>query len=352
MGVQNTASQDEITRAHRKKSKSLHPDKAKQSFIASRATATPKAKPGQQKKPGVYVNRSPSDKEVRDATKQASERYARLGVVTSVLKGPGRERYDYFLSNGFPRWRGTGYYYARFRPGLGSVLFGLFVFGGGLVHYLILYGNWRRQKEFVDRCVKHARRTAWGSESRISGIPDIDRTPAPVAATTNNEGLPAMNRRQKRMMGREEKKEGKKPKALRRSGISTPTEPDDGPSPQGEKRRVQAENGKVLIVDTIGNVFLEEEDEDGMKSECLLDPEDIIQPTFRQTVLVRLPVWVYISIKACLSGRLSTAAEDEDDKDDGPSSADDNGEAVTNGNPQPTTNGTARKRGKRNGKAS
>ena len=27
-------------------------------------------------------------------------------------------RYDFFYKNGVPRWRGTGYYYSRFRPGL------------------------------------------------------------------------------------------------------------------------------------------------------------------------------------------------------------------------------------------
>ena len=352
LGVKNTASQDEITRAHRKRSKSLHPDKAKQSFVASRAAATPKVKLGQQKKRGVNVNRTPTDKEIRDATKHASERYARLGVVASVLKGSGRQRYDHFLSNGFPRWRGSGYYYARFRPGLGSVLIGLFVFGGGLVHYVVLYGSWRRQRDFVDRYVKHARRAAWGSASRISGVPGTDGTPAPVAAPTSNEGMPAMNRRQKRMMEKEEKKEGRKTKVPRRSGIITPTEPDDGLSPQGEKRKVQAENGKVLIVDTVGNVFLEEEDEGGIRSEYLLDPDRITRPTYRHTVLFRLPVWIYTSIKVRLAGRPSAATAGEDGKDDGLSSADENGEAIANGLTQQMANGNGRKRGKRNGKAS
>ena len=27
--------------------------------------------------------------------------------------------YDFFYKNGVPVWRGTGYYYSRFRPGLG-----------------------------------------------------------------------------------------------------------------------------------------------------------------------------------------------------------------------------------------
>ena len=28
-------------------------------------------------------------------------------------------RYDFFYKNGVPKWRGTGYYYSRFRPGIG-----------------------------------------------------------------------------------------------------------------------------------------------------------------------------------------------------------------------------------------
>jgi DnaJ family protein C protein 1 len=48
------------------------------------------------------------------------ERFARLGVVATILrKKEGRKRYDFFYKNGVPKWRGTGYYYQRFRPGLG-----------------------------------------------------------------------------------------------------------------------------------------------------------------------------------------------------------------------------------------
>jgi hypothetical protein len=31
-------------------------------------------------------------------------------------------RYDFFYKNGVPKWRGTDYYYSRFRPGLGVSL--------------------------------------------------------------------------------------------------------------------------------------------------------------------------------------------------------------------------------------
>jgi hypothetical protein len=68
--------------------------------------------------------------------KDIHERFARLGVIATILKDTeGRKRYvnfvrvpnvyltahryDFFYKNGVPKWRGSGYYYARFRPGLG-----------------------------------------------------------------------------------------------------------------------------------------------------------------------------------------------------------------------------------------
>jgi hypothetical protein len=60
-------------------------------------------------------------------------------------------------------------------------------------------------------------------------------------------------------------------KSVRAAGISAPVEAAITSGPQGAKKRIVAENGKVLIVDSVGNVFLEEETEDGMKGEFLLD---------------------------------------------------------------------------------
>jgi DnaJ family protein C protein 1 len=52
--------------------------------------------------------------------KNIEERFARLGVIGTILRNPeSRKRYDFFYKNGVPKWRGTGYYYARFRPGVG-----------------------------------------------------------------------------------------------------------------------------------------------------------------------------------------------------------------------------------------
>lgn len=312
LGVKASATQDEIVKAYRKKSRIIHPDKAKQSLIASKAKATSKPILGlKSKKPGVHVNKAPTESEIHTAVRRASERYARLGVVAEILKGSGRERYDFFLGSGFPKWRGTGYYYARFRPGLGSVLVGLFAFGGGLVHYAAMYVSWQRQRDYAERIIRDAKRSAWGDDSGIRGVPGLDgammgTTVSTPASLAQENGAAVLNRRQKRMQERENKKEKDKKtsKAVRRSGTSTPipleSEPEQGP--QGVKKKVQAANGKVLIVDSVGNIYVEEEGENGARVELLLDPEDIPKPTFRQTVLFRLPVWTYHKIRSRLAG--------------------------------------------------
>ena len=357
VGVKASASQEEIVKAYRKKSKIIHPDKAKQSLVASKAKATSKPILGlKNKKPGVHVNRAPTESEIQAAVKKASERYARLGSVAEILKGPGRERYDFFLSSGFPKWRGTGYYYARFRPGLGSVLIGLFTFGGGLVHYAAMYVSWQRQRDYAERVIREARRSAWGDDSGIRGIPGIGgsmtaMTASSTASSAPENGAAVLNRRQKRMQEKENKKEKDKRlnKGTRRSGTSTPT-PLDSESeqgPQGAKKRVQAPNGKVLIVDSVGNVFVEEEEENGERVELLLDPEEIPKPTFKQTLLFRLPMWTYHKIQSRIAGVQANYEQAElEDLETTP-----NGEDAEPLLKQDSRNGTARKRGKRNDKA-
>lgn len=276
LGVKPGASQDEIRKAYKKKSRLIHPDKAKQSFIASRSTPQPQAKSGQQaskKKPGVRVSKGPSESEIKRAVKQANERFARLSVVSKVLTGPDRERYDHFLKNGFPKWRGTGYYYARYRPGIGSVLLGLFVFGGGAVHYLVLYLSWKRQREFVGRYIRHARRAAWGDDLGIKGLPNLGESAVTSGVAEDRGEGPAqpLNRRQRRIQEKEREKESKKGKAAKEAAAAASETTTVKPGPSGDKKRVVAENGKVLVVDSVGNVYLEEENEEGQVEEYLLD---------------------------------------------------------------------------------
>ncbi|KAI6368509.1 hypothetical protein MCOR25_004627 [Pyricularia grisea] len=296
VGVAQSASVDEIGKAYRKKSRLLHPDKVKQQLTAER---TRQAKEDKSKKP-----KPPTQAEVRAAVKKASDRQARLSIVANILKSPSRDRYDHFLSNGFPTWKGTNYYYNRYRPGLGTAMFGVFLFGGGLAHYLALYMSWKRQRDFVGRYIKFARQTAWGDNLNIPGVETRARTPPPPVAADDDEGAGpamAMNRKQRRMQERETRREASKgavSRTARRarssaapSGSATPTPQGSGPT--GAKKRVVAENGKVLVVDSLGDVYLEEENEEGQVVEYLLDPNEIPQPTIRDTALVRLPVWAY-----------------------------------------------------------
>lgn len=257
----------------------IHPDKARQSFIANYG----KPKAGETKAKGPKVHKKPSQREIQAYYKQAEERSARLSVVVSVLRGENRDRYDYFLKNGFPKWRGTGYYYTRFRPGLVSVIIGLFVVMGGGAHYGALYLSHKRHREFVTRYISHARQMAWGDNfSGIAGIPGVNGNGNGIAsgATGNDAGASEeqqaqqWNRKQKRMQEREMRKAGKNPKAAKvakKSGISTPVEVELTSGPIGSKKRVVAQNGKVLIVDSVGNVYVEEQTEEGQMVELLLD---------------------------------------------------------------------------------
>ena len=267
LGIKSSANQDEINQAYRKKSRLLHPDKVKQQFIANKPIGKDNKIKPKKKKPGVHVSKGPSQSEIKAATKAASDRFARLGIVTNILRGSGRERYDHFLNNGFPKWKGTGYYYARFRPGLGSVLAGLFIFVGGGGHWLALYMSWRRQKEFVERYIKFARHAAWGENLGIPGL-DGTATPPVTAGDDGDSMAQPVNRRQRRMQEKDIKKD-KKAKVIKAAKASPAATPPVGST--GPRKRVVAENGKILVVDSVGNVFLEQAVEDGETQEFLLD---------------------------------------------------------------------------------
>ena len=289
LGVKSSATYDDIQKAFKKKSKALHPDKVKHSFIASRSTGKPKSRKAGDKKP--HVSKGPSQREIQAHVQKANERYRQLGLVSNILKSESRERYDHFLKNGFPSWRGTGYYYSRFRPGLGSVLFGLFLVGGGFAHYAVLVTNWNRQRKFVDRLIRRARKDAWGDESGIRGIPGLgdSSTYAPTVSKDENDSSANLTRRQKRENDRQNRRGAKAGKGVKEESVSGPK----ALQPSGEKRRVVAENGKIFIVDSIGNVFLEEEDDEGETFQSLIDIDEIPKPTWRETAVYRLPVWLY-----------------------------------------------------------
>ncbi|KAK3309723.1 uncharacterized protein B0T15DRAFT_516288 [Chaetomium strumarium] len=330
--VSRSASIDDINKAYKKKSRQLHPDKVRQQLTAERIKAQKDKAKGKKGKPGVHVTKPPTSAEIKAAVKRASERQARLSIVADVLRGPGRDRYDYFLANGFPTWKGTEYYYSRYRPGLGTAMFGVFLFAGGAAHYLALYMSWKRQREFVERYIKFARHAAWGENLGIN-IPGVDGQPAaapappppaqPMYQDEEGRAMP-MNRKMRRMQERDAKKDAAKDtqgagrKARRgrgtpsASGSATPQPAPQGSGPTGTKKRVVAENGKVLVVDSLGDVYLEQEDEDGNVAEFLLDPNELACPTFKDTAVVRLPLWAYrLTVGRLLPKRAEGAGEDE-----------------------------------------
>ncbi|KAI5263993.1 hypothetical protein E4T47_08871 [Aureobasidium subglaciale] len=322
LGVKPFASIEDVNAAYKKKARVLHPDKARQRFINSYDAAPPVKNTKKGDKPTVHVkkNKKPTQKEINAYNKEASARFARLGIVTNILRGSERQRYDHFLRNGFPKWRGTGYYYQRFRPGLGSVMIGLFVFLGGGVHYVTLYMNWMKHRDFVDRYIRQARRIAWGDE--ISGIGNSAPAPVAVPEPSSEEEPQAMNwnRKEKRAAERESKRAAKKPKATRAAivdqakttGISTPVEAELTSGPVGAKKRTIAENGKVLIVDSVGNVYLEERTAEGELHEFLLDVDEIQRPTINDTFLVRLPIFLYNKSLGTVLGKKTSEAELEE----------------------------------------
>ncbi|KAI1802403.1 hypothetical protein F4811DRAFT_529620 [Daldinia bambusicola] len=306
LGVSPRATQDEINKAYRKKSRALHPDKVKQQLAAERAKEAKAKGKGKGKKPGVHVTKQPTPSEIKAAVKAAGDRQARLSIIANILRGSGRARYDHFIANGFPVWKGTEYYYSRYRPGLGTVLFGCLLVGGGGFHYLALYMSWKRQREFVERYIKFARQAAWGDNLNIPGVdtPGTATPPPQVPPAADDDQQPPMpmNRKQRRLQERDARKESAKegrrqPRSRGRpgqaSGSATPVPQSQGSGPSGPKKRVVAENGKVLVVDSVGDVYLEQEDADGNVEEFLLDPNELPHPTIKDTALVKLPIWAY-----------------------------------------------------------
>ncbi|KAL8291809.1 hypothetical protein RQP46_002067 [Phenoliferia psychrophenolica] len=125
LNVTKGATEKDISKSYRKRSLELHPDK------------------------------NPDDKVIAD-------RFARLGTIAGILRdAEKRARYDHFYENGVPRWRGTGYYYSRYRPGLGTVLVAL-TFFSCFIQYVYFMLKWGLDVTRVRAFQQQALEYAWG----------------------------------------------------------------------------------------------------------------------------------------------------------------------------------------------
>lgn len=68
---------------------------------------------------------------------------------------------------------------------------------------------------------------------------------------------------------KKDNKSEKKTKGIKAAKASPAATPPVGAT--GPRKRVVAENGKILVVDSVGNVYLEQANEDGQSQEYLLD---------------------------------------------------------------------------------
>ncbi|EJT52418.1 endoplasmic reticulum protein [Trichosporon asahii var. asahii CBS 2479] len=128
--IEKDATPAQLTKAYRKRSLELHPDK----------------NPGV---PGIQ------------------QKFARLGVITGILRdGERRDRYNFFLKNGVPKWKGFGYAYTRWRPGMGFVICFLVLFTA-LMHYVVMRMNYARDSKKVEYFTEAALRQARGANRKV-----------------------------------------------------------------------------------------------------------------------------------------------------------------------------------------
>jgi hypothetical protein len=178
--------------------------------------------------------------------------------------------------------------------------------------------SWKRQQEFVGRYIRFARHAAWGENLGIPGLDGMGAgtgTATPPVAVDDDPMAQPMNRRQRRMQEKDAKKENKekKPKGIRAARASPAETPPAGAT--GAKKRVVAENGKILVVDAVGNVYLEQADEDGETHEFLLDPNELPPPTLRDTALYRVPIWAYSRSAGRFLNKPSPTEESDEEGD-------------------------------------
>lgn len=216
LGVDKKSDTKEISKAYKKLLRRLHPDKV--------------------------VGKSPR--------KKAEERFQRLSAVAEILRNKSlRRRYDYFLDNGFPKWKGTGYYYSKYRPGLIITILGLYLVSG-LVHFMGLKINAKQDFKRLIEFKKVIKDQAWNGQL----FPPVD----------------------------------------------------------GSDRKVVNEaTGRQFVVNSIGDVFAVDDSNDDEL--VLLDESRInLSPSIKDTLIIRMPIFFWnFSVGKILPGLKVSLAKTE-----------------------------------------
>ncbi|CAI5755896.1 unnamed protein product [Candida verbasci] len=96
--------------------------------------------------------------------KKINERFQRLSLVGNILRDQSlRRRYDYFYTKGFPKWKGTGYYYTKYRPGFILTIFIVFCLISFL-HYFALKINRKQAYKRIENLKDEIKLQAWNSK--------------------------------------------------------------------------------------------------------------------------------------------------------------------------------------------
>lgn len=123
---------------------------------------------------------------------KAADRFKRLGLINKILRDERRDRYDHFLSKGFPRWRSqeggaSGFYYQRWRPSLLLVISIIVLFTSG-VQLLAQKISFTRNTERLATLTENAQLAAWGPAFRTK--PDAARPERKVRIALRAPPLP------------------------------------------------------------------------------------------------------------------------------------------------------------------
>ncbi|ODV93252.1 hypothetical protein PACTADRAFT_72410 [Pachysolen tannophilus NRRL Y-2460] len=188
---------EEINRAFKKISRTLHPDKFTQNF-----------------------------------NKQKKIKFERLSIIGDILRSDKKDRYDFFLKNGFPKYNGSDYFYTKFKPGLILTLIILFLIIS-ILHFCSIILQRKADKKRIELLLN-----------------DLQKAAQVTTGNLNNE-------QEKIITSSDEKKDSKF--LIRNDGV-----------------------------------YLIEEDEKGTRINLhKVTSDEIKDPTFKDSLIYRLPVYIW-----------------------------------------------------------